>query len=164
MASPATHKQKSENLAVSALPENTQINEKLKIDQLENDAIPPAITITDNAANKVQELIDEEGNPHLKLRAYVTGGGCSGLQYGFTFDEEVKTDDTQITKNSMTLLVDPMSYLYLAGATIDYVEDLEGARFVIHNPNAKTTCGCGSSFNADPSINTETTSNTDTTS
>lgn len=116
-------------------------------DPTDHEEMPPSIKITDSAANKVQELIDEEGNPNLKLRAYVTGGGCSGLQYGFTFDEEAKEDDFKITKNKIMLVVDPMSHLYLAGATIDYVEDLEGARFVIHNPQAKTTCGCGSSFN-----------------
>ena len=103
---------------------------------------------TDSAANKVKELIDEEGNPALKLRVFVTGGGCSGFQYGFTFDEETAEDDTTMQKNGVTLLVDPMSYQYLVGAEIDYTEGLEGAQFVIKNPNATSTCGCGSSFSA----------------
>lgn len=129
-----------ESLAIKNLTSSQQ--------KAEHQESPTAsIKITDSAANKVQELIDEEGNPNLKLRAFVTGGGCSGLQYGFTFDEEANSDDIKITKNNIMLVVDPMSHLYLAGATIDYVEDLEGARFVIHNPQAKTTCGCGSSFN-----------------
>ncbi len=104
------------------------------------------IEFTDSAAAKVAGLIDEEGNPGLKLRVYITGGGCSGFQYGFTFDEEVAEDDTVIEKNGVTVLVDSMSIQYLTGAEIDYKEDLSGARFVIRNPNARTTCGCGSSF------------------
>lgn len=103
---------------------------------------------TDSAANKVKELIEEEGNPELKLRVFVTGGGCSGFQYGFTFDEVANDDDTTMQKNGVTLLVDPMSYQYLVGAEIDYTEGLEGAQFVIKNPNATSTCGCGSSFSA----------------
>ena len=103
---------------------------------------------TDNAARKVKELIDEEGNPDLKLRVFVTGGGCSGFQYGFSFDEVANDDDTAMQKDSVTLLVDPMSYQYLVGAEIDYTEGLEGAQFVIKNPNANSTCGCGSSFSA----------------
>lgn len=103
---------------------------------------------TDSAAGKVKELIEEEGNPGLKLRVFVTGGGCSGFQYGFTFDEEVNEDDTAMEKNGVTLLVDPMSYQYLVGAEIDYSEGLEGSQFVIRNPNATSTCGCGSSFSA----------------
>ena len=103
---------------------------------------------TDNAARKVKELIDEEGNPDLKLRVFVTGGGCSGFQYGFSFDEVANEDDTAMQKDSVTLLVDPMSYQYLVGAEIDYTEGLEGAQFVIKNPNATSTCGCGSSFSA----------------
>ena len=103
---------------------------------------------TDNAARKVKELIDEEGNPDLKLRVFVTGGGCSGFQYGFSFDEVANEDDTAMQKDSVTLLVDPMSYQYLVGAEIDYTEGLEGAQFVIKTPNATTTCGCGSSFSA----------------
>jgi iron-sulfur cluster insertion protein len=108
---------------------------------------PPApIVFTDSAASKVKELVDEEGNPDLKLRVFVQGGGCSGFQYGFTFDEVVNEDDTQMTKNGVTLLIDAMSLQYLVGAEIDYKDDLQGAQFVIKNPNATTTCGCGSSF------------------
>jgi len=103
---------------------------------------------TDSAANKVKQLIEEEGNADLKLRVFVTGGGCSGFQYGFTFDEVVNEDDTVLNKNGVQLLIDPMSAQYLMGAEIDYKEDLQGAQFVIRNPNAKTTCGCGSSFSA----------------
>ena len=103
---------------------------------------------TDSAANKVKELIEEKGNPELKLRVFVTGGGCSGFQYGFTFDEVANEDDATMEKNGVTLLVDPMSYQYLVGAEIDYTEGLEGAQFVIKNPNATSTCGCGSSFSA----------------
>jgi iron-sulfur cluster insertion protein len=108
------------------------------------------LTFTENAAAKVWELIQEENNFNLKLRVYVTGGGCSGFQYGFTFDEAVQSDDTVITRAiesaEVQLLVDPMSYQYLVGAEIDYKEDIEGEQFIIRNPNAKTTCGCGSSF------------------
>ncbi len=109
---------------------------------------PELLVFTDSAAGKVKELIDEEGNPGLKLRVFVTGGGCSGFQYGFTFDEEVNEDDTALEKNGVMLLVDPMSYQYLVGAEIDYTEGLEGSQFVIRNPNATSTCGCGSSFSA----------------
>lgn len=108
--------------------------------------IPDLLVFTDSAANKVKELIDEEGNPSLKLRVFVSGGGCSGFQYGFTFDEEVNEDDTSLEKNGVTLLIDSMSYQYLMGAEIDYTEGLEGSQFVIRNPNATSTCGCGSSF------------------
>lgn len=101
---------------------------------------------TSAAARKVKQLIVEEGNEALKLRVFVTGGGCSGFQYGFTFDEKVEDGDTQVQNEGVTLLVDPMSFQYLAGAEIDYSEGLEGAQFVIKNPNATTTCGCGSSF------------------
>ena len=104
------------------------------------------LIFTDSAAAKVADLIAEEGNPDLKLRVFVTGGGCSGFQYGFTFDEEVAEDDAVIEKGGVTLLIDPMSYQYLVGAEIDYVEGIEGAQFVIRNPNATTTCGCGQSF------------------
>lgn len=107
---------------------------------------PEILVFTDSAANKVRELIEEEGNPDLKLRVFVSGGGCSGFQYGFTFDEEVNEDDTAYVKNGVTLLIDPMSYQYLLGAEIDYSEGLEGSQFVIRNPNATSTCGCGSSF------------------
>ncbi len=106
------------------------------------------LVFTDNAARKVKELIDEEGNTELKLRVFVTGGGCSGFQYGFTFDEDVNEDDTSMEKDGVMLLIDAMSYQYLAGAEIDYQENLEGAQFVIKNPNASSTCGCGSSFSA----------------
>ncbi|MDR3410319.1 MAG: iron-sulfur cluster insertion protein ErpA [Formivibrio sp.] len=108
--------------------------------------MPSPFLFTDAAAAKVQDLIQEEGNPALKLRVFVTGGGCSGFQYGFTFDEIANDDDTLVEKNGVTLLVDPMSYQYLAGAEIDYVESLEGSQFTIKNPNAVSTCGCGSSF------------------
>jgi iron-sulfur cluster insertion protein len=106
------------------------------------------LVFTDDAASKVKGLIEEEGNPGLMLRVFVTGGGCSGFQYGFTFDENINDGDTEVEKDGVKLLVDPMSYQYLVGAEIDYKEDLEGARFVIRNPNATTTCGCGSSFSA----------------
>ncbi|TSE24511.1 Iron-sulfur cluster insertion protein ErpA [Tepidimonas sediminis] len=109
-------------------------------------AMPDPLVFTDAAAAKVAELIAEEGNPDLKLRVFVQGGGCSGFQYGFTFDETVNEDDTQMVKNGVTLLIDAMSLQYLVGAEIDYKEDLQGAQFVIRNPNAVTTCGCGSSF------------------
>ena len=110
--------------------------------------IPDPLLFTDNAANKVKELIAEEGNADLKLRVFVSGGGCSGFQYGFTFDEVTNEDDTVLNKNGVQLLIDPMSFQYLVGAEIDYQEGLEGAQFVIKNPNATTTCGCGSSFSA----------------
>jgi iron-sulfur cluster insertion protein len=110
--------------------------------------LPAPLVFTDNAANKVKALINEEGNEELKLRVFVTGGGCSGFQYGFTFDEETNEDDTAMQKNGVTLLIDPMSYQYLIGAEIDYQENLEGSQFVIKNPNATSTCGCGSSFSA----------------
>ncbi len=110
--------------------------------------MPAPLVFTDAAAAKVKELIDEEGNPELKLRVFVQGGGCSGFQYGFTFDEALAEDDTAMEKNGVTLLIDAMSYQYLVGAEIDYKDDLEGAQFVIKNPNATSTCGCGSSFSA----------------
>jgi iron-sulfur cluster insertion protein len=106
------------------------------------------IIFTDSAAAKVGELISEEGNENLKLRVYVSGGGCSGFQYGFTFDEEVNEDDTSVINQGVTVLIDAMSIQYLTGAVIDYKEDLSGSQFVIRNPNATTTCGCGSSFSA----------------
>jgi iron-sulfur cluster insertion protein len=107
---------------------------------------PPPLNFTDAAARKVGQLIEQEGNASLKLRVYVQGGGCSGFQYGFTFDEETQEGDTLIENGGVTLLVDPMSVQYLLGAEIDYREDLSGAQFIIRNPNATTTCGCGSSF------------------
>ena len=110
--------------------------------------MPLPLVFTDSAADKVKQLVDEEGNPELKLRVFVQGGGCSGFQYGFTFDEIVNEDDTPMTKNGVTLLIDAMSLQYLMGAEIDYKEDLQGAQFVIKNPNATSTCGCGSSFSA----------------
>lgn len=109
-------------------------------------APPTPILFTDSAAAKVKDLLIEEGNNNLKLRVFVQGGGCSGFQYGFTFDEDVNEDDTTLEKNGVALLVDPMSFQYLVGAEIDYKEDIEGSQFVIRNPNATTTCGCGSSF------------------
>lgn len=111
-----------------------------------NTATPPTIEFTDAAARKVQELILEERNPQLKLRVYISGGGCSGFQYGFSFDEEQSEDDIAIANDGVTLLVDPLSFQYLMGARVDYSENLQGAQFVIRNPNAATTCGCGSSF------------------
>ena len=110
--------------------------------------MPTPLNFTDSAAAKVKQLIEEEGNAALKLRVFVTGGGCSGFQYGFTFDENQAEDDTILEKGGVTLLIDPMSFTYLVGAEIDYSEGLEGAQFVIKNPNATTTCGCGSSFSA----------------
>src|SRR5437868_8754789 len=108
--------------------------------------MPAPLVFSDSAANKVKQLIEEEGNPELKLRVFVTGGGCSGFQYGFTFDEVKNEDDAVMEKNGVMLLIDPMSYQYLTGAEIDYQEGLEGAQFVIKNPNAQSTWGCGSSF------------------
>ena len=104
------------------------------------------INFSDSAANKVKELIAEEQNPALKLRVYVTGGGCSGFQYGFTFDEKVNEGDTLIENSGVTLVVDSMSFQYLVGGTVDYISGLEGSRFLVNNPNATATCGCGSSF------------------
>jgi iron-sulfur cluster insertion protein len=104
------------------------------------------LVFSDAAALKVADLIEKEGNPGLMLRVFISGGGCSGFQYGFTFEEGLGDGDTRVENQGVTLLVDPMSVQYLMGAEIDYKEDLEGARFVIRNPNAKTTCGCGSSF------------------
>ena len=109
---------------------------------------PDVLVFTDAAAGKVGELIREEDNPNLKLRVFVSGGGCSGFQYGFTFDEKMEEGDFCVENHGVQLLVDPMSAQYLMGAEIDYKEDLQGAQFVIRNPNAKTTCGCVSSFSA----------------
>jgi iron-sulfur cluster insertion protein len=111
---------------------------------LDSSEVP--LVFTAAAASKVTELIAEEGNPELKLRVYISGGGCSGFQYGFTFDEDRAEDDLAVEKDGVLLLVDPLSLQYLNGAEIDYSESLTGAQFVIRNPNAKTTCGCGSSF------------------
>lgn len=104
------------------------------------------LIFTDKAAAKVKFLIEDEGNPDLKLRVFVTGGGCAGFQYGFTFDELIADDDATIERDGVSLVVDSMSYQYLLGGTVDYIEGLEGSRFVVNNPNAETTCGCGSSF------------------
>jgi len=112
------------------------------------ETIPSPLLFTEAAATKVKELIEEEGNDALKLRVFISGGGCSGFQYGFTFDEEIGDGDTVIENEGVKLLVDPMSFQYLTGAEIDYSEGMEGAQFVIRNPNAQTTCGCGSSFSA----------------
>lgn len=105
------------------------------------------LVFSSSAAKRVGKLLQEEGNLELMLRVFITGGGCSGFQYGFTFDDRVEEDDTVVETEGVSLLVDPMSFQYLAGAEIDYKEDLQGAQFVIRNPNASTTCGCGSSFN-----------------
>ena len=111
-------------------------------------SIDAPLVFTDAAATKVRSLIEEEGNPALKLRVYISGGGCSGFQYGFEFDEQRSEDDLAVERGGVTLLVDPLSLQYLMGAEVDYTENLSGAQFVIRNPNAKTTCGCGSSFSA----------------
>ncbi len=105
-----------------------------------------ALEMTDSAANKVRQLRDSEGNQDLMLRVYVTGGGCSGFSYGFNFAESVNEDDAKFEKEDVTMLVDSLSYQYLVGSEVDYIEGLEGSRFIIKNPNATTTCGCGSSF------------------
>jgi iron-sulfur cluster insertion protein len=108
--------------------------------------IPDPLSVTDNAATKVKELIAQQNNPSLKLRVFIMGGGCSGFQYGFTFDESVYDDDAHVEKGGVTVVIDPMSVQYLVGAEIDYQKSLEGAQFILKNPNAKTTCGCGLSF------------------
>ena len=108
--------------------------------------IPDPLVFTESAADKVKELIEEENNDALMLRVFISGGGCSGFQYGFSFDENITEGDTIVEKDGVKLLIDPMSIQYLTGAEIDYSEGLEGAQFVIRNPNAQTTCGCGSSF------------------
>ena len=107
---------------------------------------PTPIQVTANAINKVRSLVEEEENPNLVLRVYVTGGGCSGFQYGFSFDEELDEEDTLIEKEGVRVVVDPMSYPYLVGAKVDYKEGLQGSRFTVENPNASSTCGCGASF------------------
>ena len=110
------------------------------------EAMPDPLVFSEAAAIKVKELIDDEGNEALMLRVFISGGGCSGFQYGFTFDEEIGEGDTVVENGGVKLLIDPMSFQYLTGAEIDYSEGMEGAQFVIRNPNAQTTCGCGSSF------------------
>ena len=107
---------------------------------------PTTITLSDRAVDKVRELVTEEENPSLKLRVFITGGGCSGFQYGFAFEEDVADDDTRIEHEGVVVLVDPLSFPYLAGSEVDYSEGLEGSRFIVNNPNATTTCGCGASF------------------
>jgi iron-sulfur cluster insertion protein len=109
-------------------------------------SMSPDITFTDAAAGKVKCLIEEENNPGLRLRIYISGGGCSGFQYGFSFDENITEGDIVVENGDVALVIDPMSYQYLTGAEVDYTEGLEGAQFVVRNPNATTTCGCGSSF------------------
>ena len=116
------------------------------VDHADLDVPPAPLVFTDAAVDKVRELIREEGNPALKLRVFVQGGGCSGFEYGFTFDDVVNDDDATIERGGVQLLIDPMSFQYLVGSEIDYKDDIEGAQFVIRNPNANTTCGCGSSF------------------
>lgn len=113
---------------------------------LVQEQMPTPLFFSDRAVSKVRELIEEEDNVALKLRVFVTGGGCSGFQYGFSFDDNQDEDDTAIEKGGAILLVDPMSYQYLVGATIEYQEGLQGSQFVVQNPNASSTCGCGSSF------------------
>jgi len=107
---------------------------------------PTPLAVTERAVAKVRALVEDEGNPELKLRVFVTGGGCSGFQYGFSFEESVAEDDAVVEKDGVTVLVDSLSYPYLVGSEVDYTEGLEGSRFVIRNPNASTTCGCGASF------------------
>ncbi|HJP05311.1 MAG: iron-sulfur cluster insertion protein ErpA [Chromatiales bacterium] len=120
----------------------------MTIEPNQYDPTDDPVNFTDAAALKVDALICDEENPNLKLRVFIAGGGCSGFQYGFTFDEELQDGDTEVENQGVTLLIDPMSIQYLMGAEIDYKEDLEGAQFIIRNPNAATTCGCGSSFSA----------------
>ncbi|MDD9340532.1 iron-sulfur cluster insertion protein ErpA [Providencia heimbachae] len=112
---------------------------------MNNDAALP-LQFTDAAAIKVKDLVSDEDNPNLRLRVYITGGGCSGFQYGFTFDDQINDGDMTIEKQGVALVVDPMSLQYLVGGSVDYTEGLEGSRFIVTNPNAKSTCGCGSSF------------------
>jgi len=128
-------------MSSTAADTNTATNAEKGASQ--NEAL---LIFTNNAAKKVKALIKEEGNDTLKLRVYVTGGGCSGFQYGFTFDENINEGDTVVQNDDVSLVVDPLSFQYLAGAEVDYVEGLQGSQFVIRNPNASTTCGCGSSF------------------
>ena len=108
--------------------------------------VPTPINLTDRAVSKVKELIDDEGNPDLHLRVFVTGGGCSGFQYGFSFDDEHQEDDTEVLNEGVKVVVDGLSYQYLVGSTVDYSESLTGSQFVVENPNASSTCGCGASF------------------
>ncbi len=121
------------------------MNREMNMNQIA-EQIPDPLNFTESAVSKVRELIEDEGNENLMLRVFISGGGCSGFQYGFTFDEKTTDGDTVIDRGGVKLLIDPMSIQYLTGAEIDYTEGLEGAQFVIRNPNAQTTCGCGSSF------------------
>lgn len=130
------------NRSLTGVAENKEMNS----DNVASPVEDTPLIFTENAARKVLSLIEEEGNPDLKLRVFITGGGCSGFQYGFMFEEAVQADDAQVVREGVTLLVDPMSIQYLEGAEIDYKEDISGAQFVIRNPMAATTCGCGSSF------------------
>lgn len=136
-------------LSLIALPPHLLDNSQIRVEfwsrtKMSDISIP--LIFTDAAANKVKFLIEGEDNPNLRLRVYITGGGCSGFQYGFTFDDQVNEGDLTVENQSVGLVVDPMSLQYLIGATVDYVEGLEGSRFVVQNPNASSTCGCGSSF------------------
>ena len=124
------------------------VSHTTQIPQTTAGTLPVPLVFTEAAAARVKQLIDEEGNTNLKLRVFVQGGGCSGFQYGFTFDEEAGEDDTRLERGGVTLLIDPMSLQYLAGAEIDYQSGIQGEQFVIRNPNATSTCGCGSSFSA----------------
>lgn len=134
------------NVAIDSLVTDAAVNVVNAADMTLQDEMPVALNFSAAAAAKVKALVEEEANPELKLRVFVTGGGCSGFQYGFTFDEAQNEDDTEIMRDGVKLLVDAMSLQYLMGAEIDYSEGLQGAQFVIRNPMAKTTCGCGSSF------------------
>lgn len=125
-------------------PDVVRNSQEAQITRMTSEA--PPLVFTEAAAAKVRQLILEEANPALNLRVYITGGGCSGFQYGFTFDEAVDEGDVAVTRDDVTLVVDPLSFQYLEGAEVDYSESLQGARFIIRNPNAATTCGCGSSF------------------
>jgi iron-sulfur cluster insertion protein len=127
-------------------PRDNKVTETTQINQDQNTFAAAGVAFTDAAARKVHELILEEGNPALNLRVYISGGGCSGFQYGFSFDESRGDDDVAVENDGVTLLIDPLSFQYLMGAEVDYSETLQGAQFVIRNPNATTTCGCGSSF------------------
>lgn len=122
------------------------MTEMVSATDLAQDAPELPIQFSDAAAAKVKVLVEEEENPELKLRVYVTGGGCSGFQYGFTFDEAVNPGDTEVVKQGVSMVIDPMSLQYLVGGIVDYTEGLEGSRFFVNNPNASTTCGCGASF------------------
>ncbi len=131
---------------IPAMHQSGVVPPNLEIMTVSASADSAAMALTENAARKLRALRLEEGNDNLKLRVYITGGGCAGFSYGFKFDEAVNDDDTTVARDDVTMLIDPLSIQYLAGSTVDYVEGLQGARFVIENPNASSTCGCGSSF------------------